>query len=63
MLRVVAPSLRRIDNGAPTVLRYLGFQTAFRAIAQVVSVQVWGTWGRQFESGLPDIIEHVVAMR
>lgn len=25
-----------------------------RAIAQVVSVQVWGTWGRRFESGLPD---------
>ena len=62
MLRAIALFMRRIDNGAPTVLRYLGLQTAFRAIAQVVSVQVWGTWGRQFESGLPDIIEHVVAM-
>lgn len=28
-----------------------------RAIAQVVSVQVWGTWGRQFESGLPDNVK------
>ena len=26
-----------------------------RAIAQLVSVQVWGTWGRRFKSGLPDI--------
>ncbi|SLM18849.1 hypothetical protein SPIRO4BDMA_50364 [uncultured spirochete] len=30
------------------------FKRHIRAIAQVVSVQVWGTWGRQFESGLPD---------
>ena len=25
-----------------------------RAIAQLVSVQVWGTWGPRFKSGLPD---------
>ena len=28
-----------------------------RAIAQVVSVQVWGTWGPRFKSGLPDKTE------
>ena len=26
-----------------------------RAIAQLVSVQVWGTWGPRFKSGLPDL--------
>ena len=26
----------------------------FRALAQVVSVQVWGTWGPRFESGMPE---------
>jgi hypothetical protein len=25
-----------------------------RALAQVVSVQVWGTWGPRFESGMPE---------
>ena len=32
-----------------TIIRLL-----FRAIAQLVSVQVWGTWGRRFKSALPD---------
>lgn len=27
----------------------------FRAIAQGFSVQVWGTWGRRFKSGWPEI--------
>ena len=31
-----------------------GQEWSYRAIAQLVSVQVWGTWGPRFESGLPD---------
>jgi hypothetical protein len=25
-----------------------------RAVAQLVSVHVWGTWGRRFKSGQPE---------
>lgn len=28
----------------------------FREVAQLVSVHVWGACGRQFESGLPDLM-------
>ncbi len=37
-----------------SVAAHLVFCFFGRAIAQLVSVQVWGTWGPRFKSGLPD---------
>lgn len=34
-----------------------------RAVAQGFSVQVWGTWGRRFKSGLPDTVVEAVSNR
>ncbi len=34
----------------------LQYYTVHRAVAQLVSVHVWGTWGRRFKSGQPEIL-------
>ncbi len=36
--------------------------TTNRAVAQVVSVHVWGTWGRRFKSAQPEYSDDTIAM-